>query len=120
MKKVFTPVINTSSFEELIVKKQGNEGSSTLVINTIDEKTKYTNIYTGFINLCQEYNIEVQNFMQDNFCHVVISVNGTGSLSMMYENPFTDISIDLASVLYIELSIQIRNRDFIQKSLHKE
>ncbi|GEN71954.1 MULTISPECIES: hypothetical protein [Chryseobacterium] len=117
MKKVFTPVINTSSFEELILKKQGNEGNSTLVISTIDEKIKNTDIYAGFINLCQEFNIEVQNFMQDDFCHVVISVNGTGSLSMMYEDPFTDISIDLASVLYRELSIQIKNRDFIQKIL---
>lgn len=117
MKKAFTPVINTSSFEELILEKQGNEGNSTLVINTIDEKIKNTDIYSGFINLCREFNIEVQNFMQDDFCHVVISINGSGSLSMVYEDPLTDISTDLASILYRELSIQIRNRDFIQKSL---
>lgn len=117
MKKVFIPVINTSSFEELILEKQGNEGNSTLVINTIDEKITNTDIYSGFTNLCREFNIEVQNFMQDDFCHVVISINGSGSLSMVYENPLTDISTDLASILYRELSIQIRNRDFIQKSL---
>ena len=117
MKKAFTPVINISSFEELILKKQGNEGNSTLVINTIDEKIKNTDIYASFINLCQEFNIEVQNFMQDDFCHVVVSINGISSLSMMYEDPLTDISTDLASVLYRELSIQIKNRDFIQKTL---
>ncbi|KFF22451.1 hypothetical protein [Chryseobacterium sp. JM1] len=116
MKKAFTPVINTSSFEELILEKQGNEGNSTLVINTINEKITNTDIYSGFINLCREFNVEVQNFMQDDFCHVVI-INGSGSLSMVYEDPLTDISTDLASILYRELSIQIKNQDFIQKSL---
>ncbi|CEJ67920.1 hypothetical protein BN1195_00202 [Chryseobacterium oranimense G311] len=117
MKKAFIPVINTFNFEELILKKQENEGNSTLVINTIDEKIKNTDVYAGFIKLCQEFNIEVQNFMQDDCCHVVISINGTGSLSMTYEDPLTDISTDLASALHRELSIQIKNRDFIQKIL---
>ncbi|MBB6371339.1 hypothetical protein [Chryseobacterium shigense] len=120
MKKAFTPVINISSFEELILKKQGNEGNSTLVVNIIDQGIKNADIYTGLINLCKEFNIEVDSFIQDDLCHVIISVNDTGSLSMVYEDPFTDISIDLASVLYRELSTQIKNRDFIQKSLQKK
>jgi hypothetical protein len=34
---------------------------------------------------------------------------------MSYADRDKDISIDLASILYCELSIQIRNKDFIQK-----
>ncbi|WP_131724388.1 hypothetical protein [Chryseobacterium indologenes] len=120
MKKEFIPVINRSCFEEVILKKQGNEGNNTLVVNTIDEKIKNTDIYTGFINLCREFNIEVESFIQDDFCHVVISTNGWGSLSMEYEDPLTDISTDLATALYRELFTQIRKQDFVQKSLPKQ
>jgi hypothetical protein len=112
----FTPVINISGFEEVILKKQGNEGNNTLVVSVIDESIRGTDIYTGFIHLCRHYNIEVQSFIQDNSCHVTISVNGSGSLSMIYEDESLDISTDLASILYRELAIQIRNRDFIRKS----
>lgn len=84
-------------------------------MNTIGKKIQHYNVYETFLDLCKEYNVEF-NFSQiKNAYKVTILSNGYESHSMIYKNKDKDISIDLASILYSQLSIQILNRDFITK-----
>lgn len=107
--------INKKNFEKKVLEIQNNEGSNTLVVNTIDKKIQHCNIYASFLDICKEYNVEFDFFQKENEFIITIIINGYESQSMSYADRDKDISIDLASILYCELSIQIRNEDFIQK-----
>jgi hypothetical protein len=107
--------INRKNFENRVLEIQNNEGNNVLIVNTIDKKIQHSNIYKSFLEICKEYNVEFNFFQKENEFIITIITNGYESQSMSYADKNKDISIDLASILYRELSIQIRNKDFIQK-----
>ncbi|WP_295199316.1 hypothetical protein [uncultured Chryseobacterium sp.] len=115
MSDLFTPYINTINFENKILKLLENEGGNTLVINTIQAKIQNQNIYKSFILLCHEYHIYYQAFNLETLYQICIIINGYQSLFLKYKDKNKDISIELASILFSELSIQIRNRNFLDK-----
>lgn len=116
MNNSFIPNINKINFENKVIKIQNNEGCNTMVVNTIDAKINTQNVYQSFLSICEEYHIYSQAFLIESICTIRIITNGYESLVLTYEDKNKDVSIELASVLYQQLSIQIRNRDFINKA----
>ncbi|KPH11753.1 hypothetical protein [Chryseobacterium sp. ERMR1:04] len=119
MENAFIPIINKLTFEQKVLKFQENEGSNDHVVNTIYEKIKNTNVYKSFLEICKDYNIEFKASQNEESYKITIITNGYDSHSMTYDDKYKDISFDLATILYKELSTQIRNKDFIQNHKNK-
>lgn len=116
MNNPFIPNINKINFENKVLRFQNNEGCNTMVVNTIHAKINTQNVYQSFLSICEEYHINYEAFLIENICKICIMINGYESYTLTYEDKNKDISIELASVLYQQLSIQIRNIDFINKA----
>lgn len=119
--KKFKPKIDHKLFREVVLNKQENLGGNLNVINTIDKGIKNSSeasFIHAFLKLCDDFQIRYdcteENKDSTAFYHIIILVNGRDTYSMTYRDKGKDISAELATKLYSELSVQIKNKVFIE------
>ncbi|KQS93966.1 hypothetical protein [Chryseobacterium sp. Leaf394] len=118
----FNPNINRSIFKNEILEIQQNEGNNSTVVNIIEKEltnSKELYFFEQFLNICRKYNINYVSTVNENLLEITIKTNGYESLKISYKNKDKDISIELAKILYGQLSIQILNKIFFDNMKNK-
>jgi hypothetical protein len=122
MMKKFNPKIDHKLFREVVLNKQESLGGNLNVVNTIAEGIKNSSeasFITAFLKLCYDFQISykcTEEITQTTApYHITILVNGRDTYTMTYRDKGKDISAELATKLYSELSIQIRNEEFVEE-----
>ncbi|MBD8084237.1 hypothetical protein [Chryseobacterium caseinilyticum] len=118
----FNPHINRSIFKNEILEIQQNEGNNSTVVNIIEKElpnSKELYFFEQFLNICRKYNISYVSKVNEKLFEIIIKTNGYESLKISYKNKDKDISIELAKILYGQLSIQILNKIFVDNMKNK-
>ena len=118
----FNPNINRNIFKNKILEIQQNEGNNSTVVNIIEKEltnSKELYFFEQFLNICRKYNISYVSTINEKLFEIIIKTNGYESLKISYKNKDKDISIELAKILYGQLSIQILNKIFVENITNK-
>lgn len=118
----FNPHINRNIFKNKILEIQQNEGNNSTVVNIIEKElmtSKELYFFEQFLNICRKYNISYVSTVNEKLFEIIIKTNGYESLKISYKNKDKDISIELAKILYRQLSIQILNKIFVNNITNK-
>jgi len=118
----FNPNINRNIFKNKILEIQQNEGNNSTVVNIIEKEltnSKELYFFEQFLNICRKYNISYVSTINEKLFEIIIKTNGYESLKISYKNKDKDISIELAKILYGQLSIQILNKIFVDNITNK-
>lgn len=112
----FSPNINKNIFKNKVLEIQQNEGNNSTVVNIIKKElttSKELSFFEQFSNICKRYNITYLTSVNEELFEVIIKTNGYESLKISYKNEDKDISAELATILYKQLSTQILNKIFV-------
>lgn len=120
--KNFNPNIDRSIFKSKILDIQQNEGNNSTVVNIIEKElttSKELYFFEQFLSICKRYDISYISTVNEKLFEVIIKTNGYESLKISYKNKDKDISVELAKILYMELSTQISNKIFVDNIRNK-
>lgn len=118
----FNPNINRNIFKNKILEIQQNEGNNSTVVNIIEKElttSKEIYFFEQFLSICKSYNISYLSTVNEKLFEITIQTNGYESLKISYKNKDKDISVELAKILYRQLSTQIVNKIFVDNIKNK-
>jgi hypothetical protein len=112
----FNPKIDRSVFKKIILGILENEGNNIFVVKKIKEELQISSeiyFFEQFVKICKKYKIEFKQNINLKTFEVIIITNGYESFKIEYNDKEKDITVELANILYRQLSTQIMNNKYI-------